>query len=64
LLNYFFDFGNTTPGSIFAIAAAEAVTLRVSPERQSLKVYKLCRAGFENETTPLSTILNFCTPHP
>lgn len=56
--------GGTTPGSIFAIAEAAAVTFRVSPERQSSKVYKFCLAGFENETTPLSTILNFCAPHP
>ena len=56
--------GGTTPGSILAIAAAAALTFSVSPDRQSSNVYKFCLAGFENETTPLSTILNFCAPHP
>ena len=50
--------GGTTPGSIFAIAVAAAVTFIVDPDIQSSKVYKLCLAGFENDTTPLSTILN------
>jgi len=51
-------------GSILVIAEAAALTLKVSPERQSSNVYKFCLAGFENETIPLSRILNCCTPHP
>jgi hypothetical protein len=38
--------------------------LRVEPETQSSKVYRLCRAGLLNDTIPLSTNLNSSTPHP
>eukprot|EP01137_Pigoraptor_chileana_P005277 Opistho-2@48149 len=52
------------PGKIFFKCSAAALALGLPPARQSSNSNKDWRAGFENETAPLSTKVIFRTPHP